>query len=106
MTDKIVVFSTCASAEDAQNIARRLVEARVAACVNIISGARSIYRWEGKIEDAAECLLIVKSTRAAFPALRAEIEKIHPYDVPEILAVAVVDGSENYLNWLEAELGA
>ena len=106
MTDKIVVFSTCASAEDAQNIARRLVEARVAACVNIIAGAHSIYRWEGKIEDAAECLLIVKSTRAAFPALRAEIEKIHPYDVPEILAVAVVDGSENYLNWLEAELDA
>jgi periplasmic divalent cation tolerance protein len=106
MTDKIVVFSTCASVEDAEKIARRLVEARVAACVNILPGVRSIYRWKGQIEDAAECLLVVKSSRGAMAALRAEIEKIHPYDVPEILALSVVDGSENYLNWLEAELGA
>ena len=97
MTDKIVVFSTCASPEDAERIARRLVEARLAACVNIVPGIRSIYRWQGKVEDAAEQLLVIKSSRAVFPALRAEIEKIHPYEVPEILALPVVDGSEKYL---------
>jgi periplasmic divalent cation tolerance protein len=106
MTDKIVVFSTCASAGDAEKIARHLVDLRLAACVNIVPGARSIYRWEGKVEDAAEHLLVIKSSRAAFPALAAAIEKVHPYDVPEVLAVPVVDGAENYLNWLDAEVRA
>lgn len=104
MTDKIVVFSTCASAGDAEKLARHLVETRVAACVNILPGARSIYRWQGKVEDAAEHVLLIKSSRALFPALCAEIRKIHPYDVPEILAVPVVDGSQEYLDWLGAEV--
>jgi periplasmic divalent cation tolerance protein len=105
MTDKIVVFSTCASPEEAERIARRLVDARLAACVNIVPGIRSIYRWQGNVEDAAEQLLVIKSSRAAFPALCAEIEKLHPYEVPEILALPVVDGSEKYLSWLAAEVG-
>jgi periplasmic divalent cation tolerance protein len=105
MTDKIVVFSTCASVEDAERIARGLVEGRLAACVNFMPGLRSIYRWRGKVEDAGEILLIIKSTRALFGALRAEIEKLHPYEVPEILAMPVLDGSEKYLAWLAAETG-
>lgn len=105
MTDKIVVFNTCASAADAEKLAQHLVETRVAACVNIIPGARSIYRWQGKVEDAAEHVLLIKTSRGMFPALRAAIQKTHPYDVPEIIAVAVVDGSQEYLDWLGAELG-
>jgi periplasmic divalent cation tolerance protein len=105
MTDKIVVFSTCATPEDAEKLARHLVETRVAACVNILPGARSFYRWQGKIEDAGEYLLIVKSSRGLFPALRAEIQKVHPYEVPEIVALAVVDGSEEYLRWLGSSVG-
>ena len=105
MTDKIVVFSACDSEEQAGQIARALVEQRLAACVNIVPGARSIYRWKGQIEDAAEWLLIIKSRRDLMDALRAAIGKIHSYEVPELLAVPVVDGSESYLAWLDRELG-
>jgi periplasmic divalent cation tolerance protein len=105
MTDKIVVLCTCAAPEDAARIARGLVEGRLAACVNILPGARSIYRWQGKVEDAAELVLMIKSSRPKFPALRAEIERLHPYEVPEVVALAIVDGAESYLNWLGGELG-
>ena len=104
MTDKIVVFSTASSAEEAEKIARVLVEERLAACVNVLPGALSVYRWKGKIESSTECVLIIKSSRERFDRLRARLEKIHSYEVPEVVALAVVDGSSNYLNWLEAEL--
>jgi periplasmic divalent cation tolerance protein len=106
MTDKIVVLSTCASEEEAAKLARVLVEARVAACVTMVPGARSIYRWQGSLESAAECLLIIKSSRALFEPLRRALEGAHAYDVPELLAVPVVEGSPNYMNWLEGQLGA
>jgi periplasmic divalent cation tolerance protein len=106
MTDKIVVLCTCASPEDGDRLARALVEARLAACVNIVPGIRSVYRWKGEIESAQECLLAIKSSRGQFDALRARIEELHPYDVPEVLALPVVDGSPNYLDWLSASLGA
>jgi periplasmic divalent cation tolerance protein len=105
MTDKIVVFSTCASEQDADKLARELVESRVAACVNIVAGVRSVYRWHGAVESAGEWLLIIKSSRERFGELRATLEKKHSYEVPEVLAVPVVDGAANYLNWLEAQLG-
>ena|SRR5579862_461024 len=104
MTDKIVVFSTCDSEESAVRLARHLVEQRVAACVNILPQARSIYRWKDKIEDAAEFVLVIKSRRDLFPALRREIQKIHTYEVPEAIALPVVEGSEAYLAWLDQEL--
>ena len=72
--------------------------------MNIVPGARSVYRWKGKIEDAAEHLLIIKSRRDLFDRLRAELEKVHSYEVPEALALQVVDGSGNYLAWLDREL--
>jgi periplasmic divalent cation tolerance protein len=106
MTDKIVVFSTCASEEEAEKVARALVEARLAACVNILPGARSIYRWRGVIESAAEWLLVIKSSRPLFAQLRLALEKAHSYEVPELLAVPVVEGAPNYLSWLEGQLGA
>ena len=104
MTDKIVVLSTCASEEEAERIARALVEARVAACVNVASRVRSVYRWQGAVETADEWLLVIKSSRARFDALRAALEKLHSYEVPEVIALAVIDGAKGYLNWLDDTL--
>jgi periplasmic divalent cation tolerance protein len=104
MTDKIVVLSTCADADEAERIARHLVEARLAACVNVVPGIRSFYRWQGAIEASGEWLLIIKSSRAQFVSLRAALETIHSYQVPEVIAVPILDGSPNYLDWLTAEI--
>lgn len=106
MTNKIVVLSTCDSEEQAARLARHLVEQRLAACVNILSQVRSIYRWNEKVEDAGEWMLVIKSRRDLFLALRAEIEKLHSYETPEIIALPVVEGSEAYLGWLDHELKA
>ena len=105
MTDKIVVLTTCGSEEQAVRLARHLIERRAAACVNVVPGARSIYRWKDQIEEASEFVLVIKSRRDLFPALRLEIEKLHSYEIPEILALPIVDGSEGYLGWLDHELG-
>jgi len=104
MTDKIVVLTTCDSEKQAEKLAQTLVHQRLAACVNILPKARSIYRWEGKIEDSTEWLLLVKSRRDLFTALRAEIQKMHTYEVPEVIAIPVVDGAEAYLGWIDAQL--
>jgi periplasmic divalent cation tolerance protein len=104
MTDKIVVLSTCSSGEEAEKIARGLVEARLAACVNVVAGVRSFYRWQGAIEDATEWLLVIKTSRSRFDSLRTELERLHSYNVPEIVALPIVDGSRNYLNWLDGEV--
>ena len=104
MTDKIVVLSTCATAEEAGKLARILVEQGLAACVGIIPGMRSYYRWKGAIESGDECLLIIKSSRDLFSSLAAALEKEHSYEVPELLAIPVVEGAANYLNWLTANL--
>ena len=106
MTDKIVVFSTASSTEEAEKIARTLVNERLAACVNVIPSVRSFYRWQGKIEDSAEFLLVIKSSRERFDGLRVALEKLHSYEVPEVIAMPVVDGARNYLNWMDGELGA
>ncbi len=104
MTDKIVVLSTCASAEEAQRVARALVEKRLAACVNVMPGVRSVYRWQEAIEDEEEVLLLIKTSRTLLDELRGEIERLHSYEVPEVIALAVVDGSERYLAWMNREL--
>lgn len=104
MTDKIVVFSTCASADEAERLARRLIEERLAACVNVVSPVRSFYRWKGAVEDSTEWLLIIKSSRDLFAGLSAALESAHSYELPEIIAIPVVEGSANYLAWVEREL--
>jgi periplasmic divalent cation tolerance protein len=106
MTDKIVVLSPASSAAEAEAIARRLVEERLAACVNVVTGVRSFYRWKGKIENSPEWLLVIKSSRGRFEGLRAALETLHSYEVPEVIALPVVEGAANYLNWMEGELGA
>lgn len=105
MTDKIVVLSTCGAEDEANRIARRLIERKLAACVSVLAGARSFYRWQGTVENAQEWLLIIKSSRAMFEQLRAGIEELHSYEVPEIVAIPIADGSADYMNWLQGELG-
>lgn len=102
MTDKVVVLVTCGSAKEAQRIARMLVGERLAACGNIFQApVRSIYRWKGKVESAMEYLLVIKSSRRRFAALRETVKRLHSYDVPEIIALPVVEGSSEYLKWIE-----
>ena len=105
MTDKIVILCTCASDEEAERLARSLLEARLAACVNVVPGVRSFYRWQGVVEDASERLLIIKTSRSLFSPVRSAIEKAHSYEIPEIIALPVVDGAANYLRWLDENLG-
>jgi len=104
MTDAIVVLSTCSSEAEAERLARMLVERRLAACVNVVPGVRSFYRWQGAIESAAEWLLVVKSSRDLFAALASALEQAHSYEVPEVLALPVVEGAAKYLNWLASSL--
>jgi periplasmic divalent cation tolerance protein len=104
MTDKIVILSTCASEDEAESLARMLVEERLAACVNVVPRMRSYYRWKGAIESAEECLLVIKTSRELFGALRSVLEKAHSYEVPEVVALPVVEISPNYLSWLRLNL--
>ncbi len=102
MTDALVVLCTAPTAEVAAGLARALVEARLAACGNVVPGLRSIYRWQGRVEDEPEVLLVLKTTRDRFPALRDEILRRHPYQVPEVLALPVEAAAGAYLEWLAA----
>jgi periplasmic divalent cation tolerance protein len=104
MTDKIVIFSTCASADEAERIARALVEKRLAACVSVLPRMHSVYRWKGAVESQEEFQLVIKSNRALLDDARMEIEKLHSYEVPEVIAVPIVDGAERYLEWIDREL--
>ena len=100
----IQVLTTAGTKEDAQKIAQSVVEKRLAGCVQVIGPIASTYWWEGKIETTEEWLCIVKSREDLYKELEREIQQIHPYKVPEILAVPMVEGSQSYLEWLEGEL--
>jgi periplasmic divalent cation tolerance protein len=104
MTDKIVVLNTCAHEEEAERLARLLIDQRLAACVSIVPRARSFYRWKGAVESSEEWLLLIKSSRPLFEQLCAALEKAHSYEIPEVLALPVVAGAELYLDWLQGEL--
>lgn len=95
-----VVLSTAGSEEEGARIAKSLIERRLCACVNLAPGVRSFYRWEGAVQDDAEVLLIMKTTRDKLQALTDHLTEIHSYDVPEVLAIAVDKGSPTYLEWL------
>jgi periplasmic divalent cation tolerance protein len=103
MTDKILVLSNCGTGEEAGRVARALVEARLAACVNVVSGVLSLYRWQGAIEEAPEWTLLIKTTRSQFPALCTELRRVHSYQVPEIIAIPIVEGDAAYLDWMDRE---
>ena len=106
MTDKIVVLSTCPSEQEAERVARHLIEKRLAACVNISAKVRSLYRWKDVLEDSAEYVLLIKTRRDLFDKIRTEIASIHSYEVPEAIALPVVDGADSYLSWIDRELAA
>ena len=97
----IAVLVTCGSGEEAVKIAHSLVEQRLAACVNLVSPVRSIYRWEGTILDEREWILIIKTQKSRFKKLEKEVKALHSYTVPEIIGLSIVEGSSSYLNWLE-----
>jgi periplasmic divalent cation tolerance protein len=100
--ENYVVLATCGSMGEARRIARAAVEARLAACVNILPGAvESIYVWKGKVESARERLLLMKTTRARLAKLRSLVEQLHSYDVPEFIALPIAAGSPAYLTWLK-----
>ncbi len=103
MTAVRIVFCTIDSAEAARKLARRLVQDRLAACVNIIENVTSVYKWEGRIEEDAEFLLVIKSQDSRLRDLMDRIAELHPYDVPEILSWPVQKGSRAYLDWVVAE---
>jgi len=104
VTEALLVLVTVPTAEQAAALARALVEERLAACGNVVPGLRSIYRWEGQVHDEAEALLLLKTTRARFEPLRQAVLRLHPYQVPEVLALPVEAGSAPYLEWLAAQV--
>ena len=95
-----LVLTNCPDADTAERLARRLVEQRLAACVNLLSPCRSLYEWDGKVCDEQEFPLLIKTTTERYAALEAEIRELHPYEVPEIVAVDLADGSAPYLQWV------
>jgi periplasmic divalent cation tolerance protein len=101
VTGRLVVLSTVGKAEDAERIGRALVERGLAACVNVLPAVTSIYRWKGKLEQDEERLLVIKTRAERFAALRDALVSLHPYEVPEVLALPVADGHQPYLDWLD-----
>ena len=104
MTDKIVLVTTCESAAEADKIASALIEHLLAACVNILPAVSSVYRWKGSVERASEIILLIKTSRPLLAQVQAEIERLHSYELPELIALPVIDGSERYLEWLDQSL--
>mgnify|MGYP001576027433 CR=1 FL=1 len=99
----VAVLVTCESAEQGEKIARGVLEKHLAACVNILPGAKSLYWWEGKIDQAAECVLIIKTRESRIGDLTAEIRRLHSYSVPEVIAMRIEGGNPDYLRWLADE---
>ena len=102
----VVVLVTCASRKEAERLARAVVERKLAACVNVAAPVRSVYRWKGKVETAAEFPMVIKTTRGKFAALEKEIRRLHSYETPEIIALPIVAGSADYLRWIAESLKA
>ena len=99
----VIVLVTCPDKESANSIASSLIEKKLAACVNITSTVESIFRWKGKIEKSSERLLIIKSTRRLLKKLTADVKQNHPYQLPEILALPIIGGSQEYIDWINDE---
>ena len=100
MTDKRIVLTTAGSEQEAQKIARHVVETGLAACVNIVPRITSVFRWKDKVEQASEWLLIIKTTAEMFGQVRQAIADLHSYELPECICLAIEDGSPDYLQWI------
>ena len=99
-----IVLTTASSRDEAKRIAKVLVEERLAACVNLVGGVESIYRWQGKVEEATEVLLLIKTNVEKLEALETEVRRLHSYEVPEFLIFEINEGSAAYLKWLDDSL--
>ncbi len=106
MSEARVVLTTSGNRAEAERIATALVEAQIAACVNVVGPIRSIYRWEGKVQNTEEFLLIVKTWEDAYERVEEAIKELHSYDLPECIALRVEKGSEQYLEWIENSVRA
>lgn len=102
MTNAIIVLNTCPNTEVATAIATQLVDEALAACVNIIPGLSSVYKWQGQRHIDQECLLIIKTQKACYEPIERRIQELHPYELPEVLALEVSAGASAYLSWIEA----
>ncbi|HEX4825341.1 MAG TPA: divalent-cation tolerance protein CutA [Candidatus Polarisedimenticolaceae bacterium] len=103
MSPYAVILSTAGSEAEARSIARALVGRHLAACVNVVPGVRSIYRWEGAVKDEAEWLLVIKTRAERFEEVRTAIRELHSYEQPEVVRLEIAEGDEAYLRWIEAE---
>ena len=103
MTDKILALSTAANVEEARRIARGLVDAGLAACVNVVPGITSVYRWKGNVEESAEVLLIIKTRQDLSAAVSAGLRELHSYELPEFITLPLTGGLPQYLQWIEDE---
>jgi periplasmic divalent cation tolerance protein len=99
-----LVLCTCPDQATAQNIAEQLVDRQLAACINILSGITSVYQWQGKRENSQEHLLLIKTTHAAYEILEQTLTNLHPYELPEIIAVPIARGSDAYLDWISQQV--
>lgn len=106
MSDAVVVLVTTESAEEAHRIGKFLVDEHLAACVNVVGRINSLFRWEGEVCDEEEALMVIKSVSGNLDALTRRVQELHSYDVPEVIALPVVGGSQDYLDWVRAESGA
>ena len=100
MQEFVIVYVTAGSPAEGERLARALVDERLAACVNRIATVQSVYRWEGKLEQSEEQLLIIKTQKRLFAALEKRVRELHSYSVPEIVALPIIEGSQDYLRWL------
>lgn len=103
MEQAVLVLTNMPDASSAHILAHKLVEKRLAACVNRLPAVQSVYRWEGQIEEATEVTLLIKTTQARYAELEAAIKALHPYQTPEIIAIAIVDGLSEYIGWIDQE---
>lgn len=104
MTDKVIVLTTAGSEVEAKKITHALVEGKLAACVNIVPKIQSVYRWKGEVEEAEEFLLVIKTARSKQEEVNSAIRKLHSYELPECVVLAIDGGDEKYLRWIEDSL--
>jgi periplasmic divalent cation tolerance protein len=103
--EPLLVLTNVPDRPAAEKLARALVESRAAACVNVLAGCDSIYRWQGRVEAATEIPLLIKTTSSAYPRLEEIIRSLHPYELPEIIALPIIKGLPAYLDWVAQETG-
>lgn len=97
----VVIMVTASGQEEGVKIARTLVEEKIVACVNLVDGVRSVFRWKGKVEEESECLLIIKTRGQQVPAVIQRVKALHSYDVPEVIVLPILDGNPSYLQWID-----